>query len=249
MEVLVNGRPIAEYDTGDMTYIEALKGREYSIRLTNHTGRRIAVALSVDGLNSIDAKTTTVRDATKWILAPWQSIVIDGWQTSSGTARHFFFSTERGSYGAWLGRTSNLGIISAAVFRERRYQPQPYYQNGGPDDLRLRDQSGPPASAPERGDSLSGRSAVMEPNALGDPAATGIGREVGHDVRRVRFDAEPNPVTVMNLRYEFRDALVKLGVLEEDCDEDVLARRERARGFEDMDYAPDPYRIRGHDRR
>ena len=30
------------------TYVEALKGREFAIRLTNRTGERIAVALAVD---------------------------------------------------------------------------------------------------------------------------------------------------------------------------------------------------------
>ena len=53
------------------------------------------IALSVDGLNSIDAKTTSAREASKWILGPYESITIDGWQTSSSTARRFFFATEK----------------------------------------------------------------------------------------------------------------------------------------------------------
>ena len=97
------------------TYIEATEGHEYSIRVTNRTARRIAVALSVDGLNTIDAKTTTAGAASKWILSPYETITLDGWQTSSAKARRFFFTTEEESYGAWLGRTTNLGIISAAV--------------------------------------------------------------------------------------------------------------------------------------
>src|SRR5438093_6041632 len=59
MEILVRGVPLQEYAARDALYIEAVKGSEYSVRLTNHTGQRTAVALSVDGLNSIDAKTTT----------------------------------------------------------------------------------------------------------------------------------------------------------------------------------------------
>ena len=45
----------------------------------------MAVALAVDGLNSIDAKKTTSREAAKWILDPYASIVIEGWQTSGAT--------------------------------------------------------------------------------------------------------------------------------------------------------------------
>src|SRR5262245_29763614 len=75
MEILVDGRPLT---TLAGTYVEATKDREYSIRLTNRTGRRVAAALSVDGLNVIDAKRTSAREARKWILDPWQSITLDG---------------------------------------------------------------------------------------------------------------------------------------------------------------------------
>jgi len=246
MEVLVDGVPVPEYSSGGATYIEAFKGREYSIRLTNHTPRRIAVALSVDGLNSIDAKTTTAAAASKWILGPYQSITLEGWQTSSDTARRFFFSNEQGSYGAWLGRTRNLGIITAAVFRERYPRPSMIMkEKDAPGDSRLREESsGPRPAAPQSGmDSLS-RQGAAEPERFDDLAATGIGQEVGHQVRRIPFDAEASPAAVLNIRYEFRDALVRLGVLvppEPPC-EDGLARRQRARGFSDMDFAPDPYR-------
>ena len=106
MDVLVDGNPLAVHTAGETTYVEALKGREYAVRLTNRTGERVAVALAVDGLNSIDARHTTSRDARKWILAPWETVTLSGWQTGSGTARRFVFTSEPKSYGAWLGRTS-----------------------------------------------------------------------------------------------------------------------------------------------
>ena len=64
MEILVDGVPLQKLH-GRTTYVEALEGREYSVRLSNRTGSRIAVALSVDGLNSIDAKSTSARGASK----------------------------------------------------------------------------------------------------------------------------------------------------------------------------------------
>lgn len=75
-----------------------------------------------------------------------------------------------------------------------------------------------------------------------DLAATGIGREIDHRVERVRFDAEPHPSATLDLRYEYRDALVRLGVVPRS--DEPLARREDARGFEDTRYAPDPCRRR-----
>src|SRR5262245_32731047 len=126
MEILVDARPIDELVHDGTIYVEASRGREYSIRLRNSTGERIAVALSVDGLNSIDARTTTAAGASKWILGPWETITLDGWQTSSSSARRFFFTSESLSYGAWLGSTKNLGVITAAVFREKCARPVPY---------------------------------------------------------------------------------------------------------------------------
>jgi hypothetical protein len=218
IDILVNGRPLEEYAARGTTYIEALEGREYSIRLRNHTGRRIAVALAVDGLNTIDAKATTASDASKWIIGPYGTITIEGWQTGPDTARRFFFTTEENSYGAWLGKTRNLGVITAAVFREKRPPAERVWRE-------------------ERKKAAPSRCAEGESLGLSDDmAATGIGRETGHSVRRIEFEAERNPAAVMRIRYEYHDALVRLGVLD-----DALARRERARGFEDMEFAPDPY--------
>src|SRR5262245_50722411 len=165
MEVLVDGQPLTSYAARGTTYVEALKGAEYAIRLTNRTGERVAVALAVDGLNSIDARHTSARDARKWILAPWESVTLSGWQTSSGTARRFVFTTESKSYGSWLGRTSDLGIISAAFFRER---PRPGVSpSEAPVSGRLKDEgSARPEAAPER------KTAGAPSDELG---ATGIG--------------------------------------------------------------------------
>jgi hypothetical protein len=119
VEVLVSGVPVPSYYHNGRTYIEALRGREYSILLTNPLGSRVAVALSVDGLNTINARRTEARFGHKWILGPHESVVISGWQTGAQHARRFFFTTEERSYGAWLGQTENLGVISAAFFKER----------------------------------------------------------------------------------------------------------------------------------
>jgi hypothetical protein len=228
LQILVDGTPLQEFNARGKTYIEALEGREYSIRLSNHSSGRIAIALSVDGLNSIDAKTTAAGDASKWILSPYQTITIDGWQTNPSTARRFFFTTEERSYGAWLGKTSNLGVISAAVFRERIPRPM---------GLRREYDAAPRSSAEKK-------SNLAEEQELSDElAATGIGRKLNHEVRSVNFNSERHPATIMELRYEYHSALVKLGVLPQKvtrCD-DPLWRREYSRGFTDTSFAPDPF--------
>ncbi len=119
VEILVSGTPQRRYLHDGRWYVEAFKGREYAIRLRNPYGVRVAVALSVDGLNTIDARHTTASDARKWVLGPYETVTISGWQTSRTEARRFEFTTEEQSYAQALGRGGNLGVIAAVFFRER----------------------------------------------------------------------------------------------------------------------------------
>lgn len=237
VEVLVAGSPLREYPARGTTYVEALEGAEYSLRLRNRTGHRLAVALAVDGLNSIDARSTTARAAAKWVLDPWQEMTVTGWQTSERAARRFVFTTEVDSYGAWLGRPERLGVIEAVVFRER---PAPPYV----DRLQspARERAGESRQAPAPRSKNEADSAAGE---LSDRhAATGIGREVDNIVRRVRLDLEDRPSTTVRIRYEYRPELVALGVLPRPVLDDPLERREQAHGFLDGGFCPDPYRAR-----
>src|SRR5688500_6716350 len=68
VDILVNDVPRQRYAHNGRWYVEAIKGREYAIRLRNPYGVRVAVALSVDGLNTIDARQTTAGEARKWVL-------------------------------------------------------------------------------------------------------------------------------------------------------------------------------------
>src|SRR5215831_5549633 len=90
VDILIDGRSAPEFVHEGSTYTEAFKGYEYAVRLTNPFGIRVAVALSVDGLNTIDARHTDVHSARKWVLGPYESVTIRGWQTSSSQARRFF---------------------------------------------------------------------------------------------------------------------------------------------------------------
>src|SRR5690349_15746698 len=141
VEILINGRPLSEYFARGRTYIEALPGAEYEIRVTNPGPDRVAVALSVDGLNTIDARHTSAWNSSKWVIEPYQSITVGGWQMSTERARRFYFTTERDSYGAKLGQTANLGVIAAVIFRERSQRipitpPRPVTKD---DDGRIRE--------------------------------------------------------------------------------------------------------------
>jgi len=219
MSVLVDDAQRPEYVARGTVYVEALHGANYALRITNPTPDRVAVALSVDGLNTIDAKHTDPWHAAKWVLEPYESTVISGWQVNDRTARSFFFSTETNSYGAAIGQTTNLGVIEAVFYRERRPKIDVY---AAPME---KSQGG--SRAP---------SAAAQPAPSDDYAATGMGRRTQHEIEMVDIDLEPAPAGSLRIRYEFRPQLVKLGVLPRDVT--PLDRRERARGFER--YCPEP---------
>jgi hypothetical protein len=233
VEVLLDGAARPEYVSRNTIFVEALRGREYTVRLTNAWPCRVAVALAVDGLNTIDARHTKPDDAAKWVLGPYETVVIPGWQVNEGEARRFVFTGERHSYGAWLGKTENLGVIEAVVYRERqRPHPRPIVEKAAPPQE---------LEAPQaQGAAGAERSNVAAPKAaagLADEyAATGIGRRTDHEVTAVNLDLERVPAASVRIRYEFRPQLIALGVLPLLS---PLERREHAGGF-DGRYCPEP---------
>jgi hypothetical protein len=93
--------------------VEAVKGAEYELRLVNSLPVRVAVAVSVDGLNIIDARHTTAWDASKWVIHPHGTLTITDWQVGSERARRLYFTTERDAYATKIGRPGDFGVISA----------------------------------------------------------------------------------------------------------------------------------------
>jgi hypothetical protein len=237
VELLVDGRPQPVYTARGTRYVEALEGREYAIRLRNPLGVRVAVALSVDGLNTIDARRTTAADARKWVLGPFETVVISGWQTSEAHARRFYFTAEERSYASWLGQTRDMGVISAVFFRERLVLPAP--TTAAP-PAAGESRAAEDAGGPERHAEMEAQVGAAAPSArrqAEEYAATGIGRQTDHRVVQVALDLEPEPVSSLDLRYEYRPQLVRLGVLPRE--QPPLTRREGARGFEPR-FAPVP---------
>ena len=247
VEILVNGRALEEYSARGKNYVEAIEGAEYEVRVRNPLPYRVAVSLSVDGLNTIDARRTSAWNASKWVIEPYGTISVGGWQMSSERARRFYFTSERDSYGAKLGQTSNLGVISAVFFRERRptvipIAPPPKSSRNeserGRDDM-----SNAPTAGTSSESSAKQRQGQIAPMPIPDDdyAATGIGRSVRNDVRWVNMELDSRAAGEVSMRYEYYPALVRLGVLpRRTYRHDSLGRREGATGFEDRRFSPEP---------
>lgn len=247
VEVLVNGYPLEQYPARGRLYVEAVAGAEYEIRIHNPLPDRVAVALAVDGLNSIDARHTTARGASKWVIEPYGTLTVGGWQMSGSRARRFYFTTERDSYAAKLGRAEDVGVISAVFFRERRpvavIAPpvRPLEAERPRSGAKEKDTESAAGSARAQNASPQGRDRAAAPYNDDEYAATGIGRSVANDVRWTYLDLEDSPAAAVSLRYEYRPALVRLGILPRLYPApDPLQRRERARGFRDGQFCPEP---------
>ena len=246
VQILVNGSPLEQYYARGKSYVEAIEGAEYEVRIRNPLPFRVAVALAVDGLNTIDARRTTAWNASKWVIEPYGTINITGWQMSSERARRFYFTSERDSYGAKLGKTSNLGVVSAVFFRERRPilvpvtpppRPRPPYEEEG----RRTNSSEAPSAGSRTEDSAKQRQGQIAPEADDEYAATGIGRSVRNDVQWINLELESRPAAEMMIRYEYYPALVRLGIVPRAYTRpDPLRRREGATGFEDRRFSPEP---------
>lgn len=257
LTVLVDGVPRPEFAANGTLYVEALRGRDYTLRVSNPLPVRVAVALAVDGLNSIDAKRTDASSAAKWVLEPYGSTEIAGWQVNEAAARRFVFTTESRSYGAFLGKTENLGVIEAVFFKEkvrhprpRPYEYQPSYRDkeesyGGLGSGRRDEPSasadGAPPGAPAPQMEQRSQSKSMAPPPADEYAATGMGDHTRHEVTRVSLDLETTPVAQVRIRYEFRQQLARLGILP--YGRTPLDRREGASGF--GSYAPEAPRRDG----
>lgn len=244
VDVLTDGRRLEEYPAQGRFYVEAVEGAEYELRIRNPLPVRVAVALSVDGLNTIDARRTTAWAASKWVIEPYATITVGGWQMSSARARRFYFTTERDSYAARMNRTSDLGVISAVFFRERQSAvvTTPPPRRIEDNDEQQRSARRAPSTAGSADSKETARAGIHSPAPTPDDtsAATGIGRSMRNDVRRINMNLDSQPAAAITIRYEYRDALVRLGILPRThSNRNVLRRRERASGFEE-DYCPEP---------
>ena len=122
-------------------------------------------------------------------------------------------------------------MISAAFFKERL----PIIMQDTSKDVTSRQRSAPESAAP-REQEASSTDARESDNEF---AATGMGRRTDHAVTQVWLNLEDTPAHTVNIRYEFRPQLVRLGILPPAPVADPLQRRERARGFE-PGFSPEP---------
>jgi hypothetical protein len=143
MTVLVDGVPVPTYTHDGDTYVLGQLGARYTLRVANHSGRRIEAVVSVDGRDVVDGKPAEFRGKRGYLVPAWGSVDIDGWRISHAEAAAFRFSSVRDSYAARTGSAREVGVIGVAVFPERYIPPPIVYPPRRPlalpESSRLRD--------------------------------------------------------------------------------------------------------------
>jgi hypothetical protein len=117
--LLVDNKPIEEYQHNGRTFVEGRNGSEYKIRIKNNDSARICFVVSVDGLSIIDGKECA-STSPGYLLNPLQTLDIACYKVDDKTGAKFVFGSKEKSYSAEIGKgTDNVGVIGGMVYRDQ----------------------------------------------------------------------------------------------------------------------------------
>ena len=167
----------ANLHSDDYYKIVARRGERFRLVIRNRSDRRLAMVISIDGLNIVSGKTSYHRpDESMYLLEPGQTGSFDGWRTSYTNVQRFYFTDQFDSYAARTGQTGQLGWIKVAVFKERQ----------------------PLIVSPKRYSDSSERAMLESPQA-----GTGYGESHYSPVTTADFKPESFPVQMVRIKYDF----------------------------------------------
>lgn len=226
VEILVNGRPLKEYSFNHKIFIEGRKDSVFSIRLRNNSSERVLFVPTVDGLSVMDGKDGSF-DSRGYIVDAFNSITIDGWRLSNNEVAEFYFSSPEDSYRKRKGMGNNLGSIAIAVFREKEKKTYIHWPSiTYPIDDLPKPQK--PWKEPNVGSQYTFESGSIELSSMNQSncfyatsatsaraaqdLGTGFGETKRSEVTSVSFDREYQPDVVLEMFYNSRKQLEKIGI-------------------------------------
>jgi len=189
-------------------WVAGRPGARYAVRMSNRTGQRVMVVLSVDGVNAVTGETAATGQ-NGYVLGPWQTTEITGWRKSLTEAAAFYFTALPDSYAARIDRPDNVGVVGVAVFREREPELA---------SRRELDVAEPRAAQGRLERDRAAESTAAAPAAKAAAPAERLG--TGHGEReyfpttQTSFErASERPAEIVRLRYDSLDNLLASGVI------------------------------------
>lgn len=190
-------RELPQYSANNQRYVPGEVKQRYAVRLSNRTGERLLVILSVDGVNAISGQTASPSQSG-YVLDPYEQVDIAGWRKSDRDVAQFYFTALPDSYAARTHRPDNVGIIGIAVFQEKRRPPPPVPQY-------LEEHS-------SRGSGLD--AAAAAPQKRETRLGTGHGEREYAPVTHTQFErASTEPAQISTIRYDTRQHLIDQGII------------------------------------
>jgi hypothetical protein len=132
------------------------------------------------------------RTDSAYIVEAHSYVDVPGWRLNDRDVAHFFFGSLPEAYASQMGKPENIGVIGAAIYYERHYEP-PAFDYGQTKGL-----------GPMRGGTLGGETT----RGIG----TGFGRRTEHQVHRVQFDREDSAAHELVIRYDEAEGLRNRGI-------------------------------------
>jgi len=220
------GETLSTWRHRGASYVAGRPGDRYAVRLTNRSAGRVLVVLSVDGVNAVSGETAAVAQ-TGYVLAPYQSAEITGWRKSYSEAAAFYFTALPDSYAARTGRPDNVGVIGAAVFRERVpeavggwFQPSPPVaakESGAGNRMEAERQAPAATTADAVGAAQDGARRSRSDPAPRDEKKLGTGhgeREYSPTTQTAFERASSAPAEIVQVRYDSYANLLASGVIQ-----------------------------------
>jgi hypothetical protein len=231
-----SGRPLPVFRHHGQTFVWGNGGERFAVRIENPTSERVEAVLSVDGRDAVSGEVADFAVQRGYVIAPFSSVVVEGFRSSLDEVRAFRFTRPENSYSSRRGTPENVGIIGVAFFKERRRAPIALKQRPRPHT-----KAAPEASAPEAARSRDAE-APAGPRSSTDNLGTAYGERRTSFVTEVAFDREHStrPSFTTTVRYDDRNGLVARGIDVSAFDRRVVSRQRDPQAFPVSRFAEPP---------
>ncbi len=257
------GQPLRVWRHDGRLFVAGQPGARYALRVVNHTGARVLVVMSVDGVNILTGETAGYGQRG-YVFSPYEAYDITGWRKSNTEVSAFTFASLAQSYAARTGRPGDVGVIGIAAFKERvvpapyvapqpvapAYEPRPYAaprSDNTIDEMVVTGSRRAQAAAPPP---PAAKAAPAQ--RLAEPSDTAVAEQrrseklgTAHGAREwsvtseVAFErATAYPLVVRRIEYDTFDNLVAVGVIRPPWDRGHQPRPFPSNGG--AGYVPDP---------
>jgi len=216
VRLVCDGHSCQEVRHGAQRYVVGEYGQRYAIALTNRSGRWVEAVVTVDGRNIVDGQRASSR-SRGYLIAPYESVEIEGWRVSTREVAAFRFTSVGDSYAGRVGDGHRAGSIQVQVYPERQErhwvpEPHPPYPYRGLEEDRAGDAPRAETGAEKRGSAYLDR---RRPPRGGQNLGTQYGESRWQPVEERDFTrANPSyPAQTTTLYYDNYSGLVARGVI------------------------------------